>query len=402
MKLLSSTLLLTLSFFITKQGVGQNDNAYQNLINHFHAYVDNNELAGTLIFLEKDGVLTKDVYGYQDKETKKKLSENSIFRLASMTKPLVATAILQLVEKGTLKLDDPVSNYIPEVANMRVYDGTAEGKRPLTPMTIRRLLSHTSGITSGFDFSAAGKAAGEVMARQKANSLEELVKQICNTQLAFDPGEGWAYGYSNDLLAYIIERLTGQTIDKYLEENILKPLDMRHTSFLVENADLLASVYATVPEGGIKAIETGENSKYTNGENMPRGNGGLAGTAGDYLHFCQMILHKGTYKGRKILDPSSVEIMKKNVVKDQFFPIKVAANEMIGQGYGLGFGVVMDQSPFGTKGDLYWPGALYTYFFISPENKAIGIFMTQLYDFNKMGMIWEFHDLATKALDGAE
>ncbi len=398
MKRLFFLLLLALPQLITAQMASQNKNGYTNLINRFHEYVDNGELAGTVIFLEKNGVLTKDAYGYQDIETQTPLSENSIFRLASMTKPLVATATMQLVEQGKINLDDPVANYIPQVAQMRIYDGTETGRKPHVTMTIRQLLSHTSGSTSSLDFSAAGKATDKVFAQRKITSLEELVESICSTQLAFEPGEGWSYGFSNDLLAYIIEKVTGTTIDDYLNEYILKPLEMHHTGFHVKNVASLTSVYATNPEGGLKAIETAAKSRYVNGKNMARGNGGLAGTAGDYLNFCRMILNNGTFKDKVILKPSSLKIMMENVVPAQYFPIKVATNEMIGQGYGLGFGVVLDNSPFGTKGDVYWPGALYTYFFVSPENKAIGIFMTQLYDMNKMGMIWEFHDLATKAL----
>ena len=377
------------------------DSAYETLIKRFHKYVDQGELPGTVIFLEKEGVLKKDVYGYQDVETRVSLSERSVFRLASMTKPLVATAIMQLIEQGKLALNDPVKKYIPQIAHMNIYDGTVSGRKPQHTMTIQHLLSHTSGSTGGFDFSDAGKAAQRVYTQHKADNLTQWVEVICSTQLAFEPGEGWAYGLSNDLLAYIIEKVSGKTIDKYLDTHIFQPLEMEHTGFQTYELDLLISIHATDQEGGLKVIETAQESRYANGKTMARGNTGLVGTAGDYLHFCQMILNQGMYKGKRILTPGSLALMMENVVPEKYFPMKVAANEMLGQGYGLGFGVVMKNSPFGTKGDVYWPGSLYTYFFVSPKNNACGIFMTQLFDMNKMGLIWEFHDLATKALGKA-
>mgnify|MGYP003887711317 FL=1 len=217
--------------------------------------------------------------------------------------------------------------------------------------------------------------------------------------MAFQPGKGWAYGYSNDLLAAVLEQVTQQSIEQYLAENLLRPLEMDQTRFQVADKNLFTTVYATKTEGGLEAIETAATSRYTNGKNFGRGNGGLVSTAGDYLNFCRMLLQNGEYKGKRILKATSIELMRKNAIPKEYLPFQVAGNKMLGQGYGFGFGVVGEQSPFGTVGDFYWPGALYTYFFISPENSAIGIFMTQLHDRNRMGMIWDFHSLATQALN---
>ncbi|MEZ4688436.1 MAG: serine hydrolase domain-containing protein [Bacteroidia bacterium] len=166
-------ILFALALYGMQHCQGQQTEGYEQLINRFHSYVDSGSLSGCLIFLEKEGQLKKDVYGYQDIETKAKLTEESIFRIASMTKPLVATAVMQLVEKGKLSLDDAVADYIPEVARMRVFDGTANGREQASTMTISHLLSHTSGITSGLDPSPAGKAAHAVFQNQSVNNLEE-------------------------------------------------------------------------------------------------------------------------------------------------------------------------------------------------------------------------------------
>lgn len=371
---------------------------YQALYQHFHRYVDEEVLAGTVIFIEKDGILSKDIYGYQNREEAKPMTEQSIFRLASMTKPIIAAAILQLVERKLIHLTDPVSKYIPEVGNMSVYDGSELGVKQDGQMTIRHLLTHTSGITSGLDLTDAGVAAHQHISQQPINDLASLIKAICGTQLAFQPGEGWAYGYSNDLLAYIIERVTQLSIEQYLVNNILQPLEMVQTRFQVLDNEKLTTVYATQTVGGLEPIEPPANSKYTNGENFGRGNGGLVSTAGDYLNFCRMLLQQGQFKGKQILQPSSIALLSKNAIPEAYLHYQVAGNEMIGQGYGLGVGVVRGNSPFGAKGDFYWPGALYTYFFVSPENNTIGIFMTQLHDRNRMGMLWEFHQLVTSSI----
>lgn len=396
-RLFLGTLVLCLIFSAFQ--LPKNQNGLAALLQHFQAYVDKAQLPGTVILVEKDGLLTKNIYGYQDIERKIRLTENSLFRLASMTKPLIAAATLQLVEQNRLQLEDQVEKYIPAVAKMSIFDGTATDKRPQKKMTIRHLLSHTSGITSGLDARAAGQAAQRQMAKHKVTNLPALVRAITDTQLAFEPGEGWAYGYSNDLLAYIIQQVTKQSIEEYLIENILGPLEMHQTRFQAQDKEKLTTVYATDPAGGLRAIETASTSKYTNGQNFGRGNGGLVGTAGDYLNFAKMLLQEGNFQGRQILSAHSVQLMLKNAVPDTYLPFKVANNVMLGQAYGLGLGLVGAQSKFGTPGDAYWPGALYTYFFISPEKNAIGIFMTQLYDPSKMDIIWEFHDLATQAIN---
>lgn len=397
-KVLLFLALITFPFLLSAQKTTLNQKAFKTLKNHFHKYVEEGSLAGSVIFLEKNGLLTKDVFGYQNLETKVPMSENSIFRWASMTKPIIATAILQLAEKEKLDLDDPVALYIPKVSQMNVYDGTPNGRTPENTMTILHLLSHTSGSTSAYDFSLAGKAASNVLRKKEAANLNELVDAITETQLSFEPGEGWAYGYSNDLLAAIIEKVSGMSVEVYLSRFIFEPLEMNKTSFVVKDAQDLTSVYAPDQEGELKVIETNKKSRYVNGENFARGNGGLAGPAGDYLNFCRMILNKGTFNGKRLLKQASVELMMKNSVVEKYFPLKVASNELTGHGYGLGFGVIMNDAPLGTPGDVYWPGSLFTFFFISPEHQSIGIFMIQLRDLSRMGLIWEFYGLATEAV----
>ncbi|RMG28789.1 MAG: class A beta-lactamase-related serine hydrolase [Bacteroidetes bacterium] len=396
MKTISILFSLLVPAGLLAQNQNLNPRAFEALCQHFHTYVDEGVLPGTLIYIEKEGVLNKDVYGFQDIARGIPMSESSIFRWASMTKPITATAIMMLVEAGKLQLDDAVSLYLPEVTNMSVYQGDS---RVGNIMTIRHLLSHTSGITSGFDRSAAGQAAAKQLAQARVHNLKELVAAVCSTQLAFEPGKGWAYGYSNDLLACIIERVSGMPVEQFFKQHIFEPLEMKHTAFQVKEVDALTSVYAPNEAGELLAVETAANSRYVNGQNFARGNGGLAGPASDYLNFCRMLLKGGTFRGRRLLSPESVRAMMHNEVGEEWLPLKILNTSLTGQGYGLGLGVLMPDAPFGHAGDVFWPGALYTYFFINTQQQTIGIFMTQMRDMSRMSMMGEFHDLATKACE---
>ncbi len=375
---------------------------FEKLCDHYHRYVDQQELAGIVLCIEKKGKLMKEVYGYQNMSTRKPMTESSLFRIASMTKPIIAVAIMQLVESNRIRLDDEAARYIPQISEMALYNGTPKGKKPNNVITIRHLLSHTSGSTSAFDNSDAGQAAGLLFKDRRVKNLEELTSLICKTQLAFEPGEGWAYGYSNDLLAAIIERVSGVPVDQYLKKYIFGPLQMHNTSFQAPDTNRLTSIHAFDVDGKMIPVGNLSESRYVNGSNFPRGNGGLVTTAGDYLNFCRMILNQGSFNNHHILKPETIELMTSNVVDERFKPIKIGNNELKGHGYGLGFGILDQDIGFGTKGDVYWPGLLYTYFFVSPQNDLIGIFMTQLLDPSKINLVFEFHDLATRVATGLD
>ena len=366
------------------------------VLSRFHNYVDKGILPGMVTYLEKNGELITDSYGYQDIEHRKPISTNSIFRIASMTKPITSVAIMILVERGLIALDDHAAIYLPDIDQMKLYDGTANGSPPSTKITIRHLLSHTSGITSPLHFSAAGKAAGEMMRKYNPRSQAELADAIIKTPLAFNPGEGWAYGYSHDVLGVIIEQVTGTSLEDFLNENIFIPLNMHHTGYQCEDIEHLTSLYRTAEDQSLQVVGDTKTSSYVNGKNFPRGNGGLVSTAQDYLNYCRMILNNGKFEGKEILSPASIELMKQNQIMPQYLPMMVADNTMHGQGYGLGFGIIMDDAHYGTSGDIYWPGSLFTWFLISPKHNAIAIVMTQLLDRNKMSLIDEFNQLATE------
>lgn len=367
------------------------------LQNHFHKYVDEGVLAGTSMLVSRGDQTYRDIYGMQNRETGQLMTENTIFRLASMTKPIVSVAVMVLVEEGLLRLDDPAENFIPAFKKLRVYESEDNWVNPKSALTIKQLLSHTGGIASGFHNSPAGRICAKSMQEKKPESLADIVDVLSEVPLAFHPGDGWAYSYSTDVLAYIIEQVSGKPIDQFLKERILDPLKMKDTGFQVPEDKLwrFASLYKKGEDGELEAIDRPATSPYADGTYFPRGNGGLTSTIGDYYRFAQMLLNGGELDGIRILKKKSIGLMTTNVLSQQHLPLKVAGNEMPGHGFGLGFGVLVSNPPFGSEGDYFWPGAAFTYFFVNPDEGIIGLFMTQVSDMTKMHLIGEFHGLAS-------
>lgn len=371
--------------------------AFATLENRFHHYVDEGVFAGVAMTLSRGDESFTDCYGLQNRETETRVRPNTIFRIASMTKPITSVAILMLVEANQLKLDDPVSRFIPAFGQSRVYRAENQTAALLTPLTIRHLLTHTGGISSGFDPSPAGKVLAAVLRERRPATLEELVLALADCPLAFQPGTSWVYSYSTDILAYIVEQVSGMPIERFFSEKIFGPLQMEDTAFQVpsDKVGRFATLYATAEGGSLQAADLPETSPYVRGGYYPRGNGGLISTIIDYHRFARMLLQGGELEGVRLLAPESVQLMTRNHLPAELLPIAVAGDTMEGQGFGLGVGIMLEDTPFGAAGDYFWPGATYTYFFVSPELQLIGIFMAQLSDMNRRGVLDEFHDLAT-------
>lgn len=365
---------------------------------HFHKYVDEGILAGTSMLVSSGDQVLWDHYGMQNIESKQPMAKSTIFRLASMTKPIVSVAVMILVEEGKLELDDKVAQFIPAFKKLKVYQSENNWVKPQSAITIRHLLSHTGGLTSGFDKSPAGRISNEIFKKKKPATLKDIVDLHTETPLAFHPGQGWAYSYSTDVLAYIIEQVSGESIDHFLAKRIFEPLKMKDTGFQVpaEKMDRFATLYAKGDEGKLVAIDRPEDSPYTNGAYFPRGNGGLTSTISDYYRFAKMLLNGGSFGDVRILKKETIELMTTNLLPPEHLPIKLAGNEIPGYGFGLGFGVLVENPPYGSEGDYFWPGAAFTYFFVNPEEEFIGLFMTQLADMSRMHLIGEFHGLASE------
>jgi CubicO group peptidase (beta-lactamase class C family) len=359
-------------------------------------YVDTGRMPGTLSLVWRRGEIAHfSAVGMADVERKKKLAEDTIFRIYSMTKPITSVAIMMLVEQGIVSLDDPVHKFIPEWKDLGVYNGgfmeTFRTKRCERPMLVLDLLRHTSGLTYGFQQSTNVDAAyrkvkiGEI---EKHGTLDEMVAKLAKLPLEFSPGTAWNYSVSTDILGYIVGKVSGMKFEDFLRTKIFKPLGMQDTDFHVHagKQDRFAACYAVSPKGGMDLQDDPAKSPYLEPPALVSGGGGLVSTASDYLKFCRMMINGGSLDGTQILSPKTVDLMTRNHLPDnkdlpslsRSLFSEVAYN---GIGFGLGFSVNMDPVKTmipGSVGEYSWGGAASTTFWIDPKEDLIAIFMTQV------------------------
>jgi CubicO group peptidase (beta-lactamase class C family) len=370
-------------------------------------YIDAGKIPGALTLIHRRGELAHfSALGMADVERAVPVSEGTIYRIYSMTKPVTSVAFMQLVEQGLVALDDPVHKHIPEWEGLGVFQGglveTFRTAPPERPMMIVDLLRHTSGLTYGFQQSTNVDAAYrklEIGVLERSGTLEEMVQTLAGVPLDFSPGTAWNYSVSTDVLGYLVGKLSGVPFDEYLQTRIFDPLGMMDTGFHVRSGQesrlaasyaaggvMLPGMGARPPEGKMLLIDNPEKSAYLKPTTMLSGGGGLVSTARDYLRFCRMLLNGGTLDGAQLLSPKTIELMTKNHLPDGK-DLPALSRSLFseatfnGIGFGLGFSVVLDPVQVmipGTAGAYSWGGAASTYFWIDPAEELICIFMTQL------------------------
>ena len=365
-------------------GHGQDfrQSSLDSLYAHYERSISNKSLAGveTLLILN-DHVVWHQAQGVADVAAKTPLKTNSIYYIQSMTKPIMSVAIMQLIERGLVALDDPIEMYIPEVKDLRVALNLDLGVDSPTQkvnqsMTILDLLTHTSGLSHGLGDSNLDKQIFKALYDETLNyrsheSLEDRVFTLLSFPLVAQPGTQWYYSAGADILALILQRVTKQSIPTYLKINIFDPLDMNDTGY---NLDELQSrrVMKLHSRNERNTVKRHEQQVPTSGNTIYGGTHGLFSTATDYAQFCLMILHNGTWNGSQILKADTVKNIRTNHTADLY--------SEKGAGFGLGFSVILIPEKMnrpGGTGQLQWSGYFSTHFFIDPEKKAIGITMTQ-------------------------
>ncbi|MFY0600163.1 MAG: beta-lactamase family protein [Cyclobacteriaceae bacterium] len=352
-----------------------------------NSYIESNQLAGIATMTMKEGkVIQEKAYGYADIESKKELKKTDIFRIYSMTKPIVSLAILKLLEEGKFKLDDPISQYAPEFKDLMVYENgqTVEPERALT---FRHLFTHTSGFSYGWGSSYVDSLYRTSELLMPNGNLKEKVAKLVTIPLKSHPGTKWEYSISIDVLGYMIEVLSGQELDQYLKENIFNPLEMVDTDFYTpkEKINRLTTVYGK-PNGELSPIEHPSSSRFTQKPILLSGGGGLVSTMQDYANFCQMVLNKGEFNGKQILAPSTIEMASQNQM-----PNNMEAWE--GVGYALGFAVALNDSPNQPKGLIWWGGAADTHFWIDPVNDLFMLAFAQHQPQNQIPFFTDYKKL---------
>lgn len=365
-------------------------------------YVDEKRYAGILTAIARhDKLAFAECFGMMDIEANKPMRFDTIFRIASLTKPIVSVAAMMLYEEGRLQLSDPVSRFIPEFKDLKVFKNTAETVPAEREVTIRDLLTHTGGLALGLDPQAGPVAAlyHAARVRDPAGTLEDMIAKLAKLPLLTQPGSEWRYSLSTNVVGYLIQVISGLSLDVFLQQRIFDPLGMTDTGFHVpsEKLDRLAALYGPA-DNGLKPVDDPWGvSSFTRPATFFSGEGGLVSTTADYLRFSQMLLHGGELDGVRLLSRKTVELMTTNHLSHRLLPYPLGG---AGRGFGLGFSVVMDigqTGVLGSVGTYSWFGAFNTHFWVDPKEDLIGILMTQ-YSIPLQPISREFETLAYQAV----
>lgn len=357
--------------------------------------VERGEVIGTSALVFDEGrTVYEDAFGLGDRERNVPVTADTVWRIYSMTKPITSVVIMDLQEEGKLKLSDPVSKYIPELANMMVAkmseDGRPSFEPQARPMTVEDLMLHRSGLGYGIfgpvnPVAAAYEKAGLVTPE---DNLESKMTKLSKLPLMFQPGEAWYYSYGIDVLGRIAEVIEEKTLGEIMSERIFDPLGMTETGFTVRpnQKPRFVSNYYIAKDGSFALAEDGQKSPYSNPKNkFQSGGGGLVSTLGDYAKFAQLMLDGGIYKGHRVLDEATVKLMMQDHMgqdKPYMFPW-LGPEKMSGFGYGGSVQIATTAEQLAlngkAKGQWGWSGAARTEFYIDRTNNAFGIIMLQFF-----------------------
>jgi CubicO group peptidase (beta-lactamase class C family) len=352
--------------------------------------VDNGRVAGASAVVWKDG---REVYfgtaGYADREAKKPMRRDTLVQIFSMTKPVTGVALMQLWEQGRFHLDDPLSNYLPEYAETKVFKGMDAAGRPILappgrPILIRDILRHTVG----FGYHPGPTYPEQVLGKDDPldlhNDLAGFSARLARVPLLFEPGSEWRYSAAVDVQARLVEKLSGMPFEAYVRQHVLDPLRMRDTAWTQPESrySRLAAAYTSAADGKLERKSDAEIRKLNfSDRKLTMGGAGLASTIDDYLRFARMLLNRGTLDGVRILNPSTVRLMSTNqldsaITKRDWLPPKGNG------GFGFDFFVRTGQPTHpaenrGAVGEFFWDGAWSTLFWVDPANEMVVVFLTQ-------------------------
>jgi CubicO group peptidase (beta-lactamase class C family) len=343
--------------------------------------------SGYVALIARDGVVQHIAEaGYADIEAERPMTADTLVRIASMTKPVTAVAVMQLVEDGALRLDQPLADIIPAFADARVAvsvmageDGQIETVAADRPVTIEHLLTHTSGIGYVFDYETdLGRLyLTRNVYEDREMTLEERINHLAGLPLYFQPGERWYYSWSNDILGRVVEVVSGQNLESYMQARIFQPLGMNDTTFFPheEQRSHIATLYTHDESGAIQPVPA--SLDYAFGANVAAGGAGLFSTANDYFRFAQALANGGELEGVRILSVESVETMTQVHVGADRMPEQMNAGNL---GFGYSLGVVYEgrgSSASGYPADFGWGGYFDTDFFVSPQTGVVALILAQ-------------------------
>jgi CubicO group peptidase (beta-lactamase class C family) len=364
------------------EDVGMSTERLQRIHAMMQRHIDLGDISGGVVLVARKGQIAfVEAQGTMDIETKKPMTRDSLFRMASMTKPVIGTAVMMLLEEGKVQLGDPVSKFIPEFKNIKVAMPDDPAKGPGTPpkfytvpaareITVKDLLTHTSGLSSG----PMGQSEVAKIRRKPTETLADYIPRLATTPLEFQPGTRWMYSPSDgfDVLARIVEVASGIPLNIFLKQRIFDPCDMPETSHYPTDAQMprLATAYQKTDKGLVKT----QNSLSMSSKVYFAGGGGLISTVDDYSHFAQMLANGGEFNSKRLLSPLTVKLM------DSVHIPYTLPGRAPGEGFGLSVRVIQDAVAGNIRisdGSFGWSGAYGTHFWADPKQDIVGVMMIQ-------------------------
>jgi CubicO group peptidase (beta-lactamase class C family) len=380
--------------------VGMNARRLERIRPAMQSYIDRGVYAGINTLVARRGkVIHAGEFGWRDKEAGAAMTADTIFRLYSMTKPIICTAIMTLLEEGRFRLIDPLAKYIPAFGAVKVLEADGNLVAPVRPIMIRDLMTHMSGLSYHFvENAGVGKMYNDAKLLGADHSLEAVIDDLARFPLAFQPGSRWRYSVGIDVAARIIEVISGRPLGVFLRERLFEPLGMKDTAFGVppEKRSRVAAMYGRpdVFDAGVTmgseflAWMAGVNDRLDVSKSYPvdspevfvRGGHGLFSTIGDYFRFAQMLANGGELDGERVVGRKTLELMHSNYVPASLLPLEIGGLPLPGYGFGLGSRVLTDvaqSSAPGSIGEFGWSGAAKTHYWVDPKEEVVGLFMTQ-------------------------
>ena len=381
--------------------VGMSSSRLERIGPIMQSFVDDRGVVGISTLVSRRGeIVHRGQFGHQDREAGVAMAADTIFRIYSMTKPIISTALMMLYEEGAFQLEEPVAAYLPAFGATKVQEADGSLVDQARPMEIRELLMHTSGLTYDFmiDNPVAAQYRDARIMNDATRTLEAVIDEVAALPLAFQPGARWHYSVGIDVAARLIEVLAGEPLGQVLAERLFEPLGMVDTGFGVAPDQLhrLSAMYGLPDLIGpgydgnqlVEAALSGFNERIDVDATYPtdtpevfqRGGLGLFSTADDYLRFALLLANGGELDGQRLLGRTTLDLMHRNHLTPDQFPVEVMGQPFGGMGFGLGSRVLLDvagnRGP-GSDGEFGWAGAAKTYYWVDPAEELVGVFMSQ-------------------------
>lgn len=371
------------------------DQAITKIDSTLNQFVESKSVGGVSALIYEDGrEAYYNAFGWADRKDQVKMNRNTIVQIFSMTKPITGVALMQLYEQGAFELDDPVADYLPEFANLQVFEGMDESGNPILvepkrPLTIRDLTRHTSGFANDTNHPYVGELLAEAEPLHHTNTLSDFAEKLGSLPLIFHPGEEWYYGPSVDVQAYLVEVLSGKPFAEYLRVHILDPLGMDETRYYVPEEDrarMASSFYVSEDDSLVQIPDEEQHAFNINKVALTPGGWGLTSTLDDYMKFTQMLVNEGTLNATQILKPETVKLMATNhLSEDVTERIWLPSKGQVG--FGIDFAVRLkppasEEENRGVVGEFFWDGAASTLFWVDPANELTAVFFVQKFPFD--------------------